>query len=240
MFQMHVLARVLGEVVSPTRCVLCERPGSVLCPRCEASLACIDPAEACDRCGAPFGRLLCTECAPDMPVHGRCLAACVFAGAAARIVRTYKDGGERALAAPIAAVLARALCEAEHVAPDRFGGIISTCDVIAFVPATAAAFRRRGFDHMEGVASELSAIVSVPVCDALAKHGATDQRSAGRAGRRRQAEGAYEVVMPVRGLRLLLIDDVITTGATVRAAASELVRAGASRVDITAFARVWG
>ena len=109
-----------------------------------------------------------------------------------------------------------------------------------FVPATAAAFRRRGFDHMELIARHLSGCSDIPLLDALVKHGSSDQRELGRADRLVEALGAYEVVLPVRGKRILLIDDVITTGATMSAAASALKAAGASSVDGLAFARVWG
>ncbi len=79
----------------------------------------------------------------------------------------------------------------------------------------------------------------MPVHDALVKHGAADQRVFTREERWAAGRGAYEVVEPVGDMRLLLIDDVITTGSTLNAAASALVDAGAEHVDALAFARVW-
>jgi len=112
-------------------------------------------------------------------------------------------------------------------------------DAIVFVPATPVAYRRRGFDHMEAVACETSKLLGIPVLDALVKQDARDQRKLDRGGRLANATDAYDVVEPVAGMRLLLIDDVITTGATMDACAEVLGRAGAEKVDRLAFARVW-
>ncbi len=216
--------------------------------------------------------MVCTECAGARTDLDRCLAAAVFDGPVGRIVRAYKDGGERRLAAEIARIMLGAAVRAQREAPGRYGGLLVRADAVVFVPATAAAFRRRGFDHMELIARHLSvradAVVfvpataaafrrrgfdhmeliarhlsgrsDIPLLDALVKHGSSDQRELGRADRLAEALGAYEVVLPVRGKRILLIDDVITTGATMSAAASALKAAGASHVDGLAFARVWG
>ena len=267
------LREVALEALSPTRCASCERPGALVCERCEQGIVRIDPALSCTRCGAPFGSLICTECGPQRgfepesepgadpasagfdvaPGPGaapgaalrpplamdRCLAAAVFAGPPARIVRAYKDGGERRLAPWIARELLAAALRAEREAPERYGGILSGAAGIVFVPVTAEAYGRRGFDHMELVARELAAAAEKPLVDALVKHGRADQRALGRQGRLSSAGGAYETVLDVAGLDLLLVDDVITTGATVSAAAAALKRAGAGRVDVLAFARVW-
>ena len=121
----------------------------------------------------------------------------------------------------------------------RYGGVLSGADAVVFVPATAAAFRRRGFDHMEAIARPFCELSGVPLLDALVKYGHGDQRELGREERRERARGMYETVEDVRGRRLLLIDDVITTGATMAAASAELKRAGAATVDGLAIARVW-
>lgn len=236
------------EAIAPTRCAGCERPGALICERCLARMIPVDPAHACTRCGAPFGDMLCTECGAhtsaqeidDASAHvGRCLAATVFEDPVPRIIRAYKDAGERRLAPLIAELMLDAAEHAETTAPQRYGGLLSQADFIVFVPATAAAFARRGFDHMEAIAREFSQLSGVPVLDALCKYGRSDQRVLGRAARAEHARGAYEVVEPVRGMRLLLLDDVITTGATIRAASGALEAAGAAHVDALACTRVW-
>lgn len=250
------------ETLSPTRCCGCERPGSLICDACISQLALIDPVLSCSRCAAPFGSMLCTECARDALHAGaernvgtsatkppgpepqpqpfeRCLAMATFDAPLPRIIRSYKDAGERRLAPLMAELLLETLLHAEDVAPERYGGILGTCDAITFVPATAAAYRRRGFDHMEAIARVLAELSDKPLADALVKHGKIDQRDLGREERRTRSRGAYECVAGVFGLRLLLIDDVITTGATLSAAAAELKRAGAAHIDTCALARVW-
>lgn len=227
------------EVLSPTRCAGCERAGALICDRCLDALELIDPQQSCCSCGAPFGVLQCTECTGEALPCGRCLAMAGFSGPLPRIIRAYKDAGERRLAPELAELMLACVEHAERVAPDRYGGMLTQADAVSFVPATAAAFRRRGFDHMERIAHMFCTLAGVPLLDALAKHGSYDQRALGRASRQAYAQGAYEVVAPVGGMRLLLLDDVITTGATISAAAGALVSAGAATVDALALARVW-
>ena len=272
--------RAALEALSPTRCVVCERPGALVCAACASRIVYIDPRSACARCGAPFGKMLCTECQSgpdgradarpvsgaalgldaqpalgvppgcgalsspgDSPDHadspGRCVAATVFEGVPARIVRAYKDAGERRLAAYIAQAMAESAQRAQAEDPRRFGGFLRESQAIVFVPATARAYRRRGFDHMEAVAFELAGLTGLPVLDALVKSGSSDQRKLDRNERLTASSGLYGVVEDVRSRRILLIDDVITTGATIEASARALYEAGAVCIERLAFARVW-
>ncbi len=239
----------LLEAVSPTRCACCERPGALVCEACLQELAVIDPSLSCMRCGAPYGYLLCTECQagldkegaclPGLNVPGRSLAALEFESHAASIVRAYKDAGELRLSSWIAAALLDAAEHAEAESPERHGGLLGSADAVVFVPATAEAYRRRGFDHMERIAREFACATGLPLVDALFKHGSADQRKEGRSGRFSAARDAYAVVEDVAGARLLLLDDVMTTGATMGACAEALHAAGAATVDRLALARVW-
>lgn len=241
---LHRIAYTMGETaleaLSPTRCVGCERPGELLCTACRDRMVRIDPATACPRCGAPFGSMLCTECDTSSPsALGCCLAACVFEGPVAQLVRAYKDGGERRLASVIAGYLAEEVLTASAAAPRAYGSL-GQAEAVTFIPVTAEAFSRRGFDHMEQVARACAELLGLSLLDTMVKHGRADQRRLDRAGRLRQAGSAYEVVVPVAGRHLLMLDDVITTGATLQAAARALQAAGARRVDAAALARVWG
>ena len=233
------LGELVGELLSPTRCACCERPGRLVCEECLRAMMRIDPAHACLRCGAPFGELVCTECQGVQTSLDRCLAATVFDGPPAHIVRAYKDAGERRLAVEIANVMIESALEAELEASGRYRGLVEKADAVTFVPVTAAAYRRRGFDHMEAIARSFAHACGLPVQDVLVKHWAGDQRALSREERLARSEGMYEVVEDVRGAHLLLLDDVITTGATMDAVSAALKSAGADRVDGLAFARVW-
>jgi hypothetical protein len=115
---------------------------------------------------------------------------------------------------------------------------VGALDGMVFVPATHEAYLRRGFDHMEYVARELAAITGLEVFDALARTSARDQRELGREARAANAARTYAVAQEVYGARILLIDDVITTGASMREAVRSLQAAGAEQVWAASIARV--
>lgn len=231
------------ELLWPTRCVVCDEPGELLCEGCRADLAWIAQAGACPNCGAPYGRLTCTEC--DAPkgdpweLEG-CVSALPLEGEARSLILAYKDGSERRLAPVLAAIACVAIDEAQHVCDARGRRVdLDLIDAVCFVPATRAAFRRRGFDHMEDIARNLACLLGVPFADVLARPVARDQRSLGKDDRRRNAQGAVQVVGDVSGMGLLLVDDVITTGASMRACAAALLASGARAVWGCSVARTW-
>ncbi|MVN62267.1 double zinc ribbon domain-containing protein, partial [Gordonibacter urolithinfaciens] len=127
-------AEALAETLWPTRCAVCDAPGEVLCDACRSALPYLDWWRACPVCGAPFGRVQCSECNPvvlgragrDTVPYDGCASAVTFGEAPARIVRTYKDQGERRLAEPLACLMARAR-------PPSWRP-----EAVAFVPATSA------------------------------------------------------------------------------------------------------
>ena len=228
------------ETLWPTRCVGCGRPETLLCDECRLSLPWISQRDACPVCGAPYGATLCTECKGDWRVRTT-ICAMSFEGTAARLVRIYKDQHETRLARIMAAAIATALDEAEGcVLPDgepRFDP--DDIDAICFVPATPDALRMRGFDHMELVAKHLTYELGLPLADVLVKDSVKDQRDLGREARRENLEGTVEAIEDVSDMHLLLVDDVVTTGASIEASAEALLRRGARAVTAAAFARVW-
>lgn len=149
-----------------------------------------------------------------------------------RMVRAYKDAGERRLAALIARDMARA---ARAAWPQE----LTLLDCVAFVPCTPQAYARRGFDHMEAVARELAGLLGVPLDDALARRSLKDQRDLGRLGRAANVRGTFAVLHRLDGQNILLVDDVFTTGATMGEAARALKVCGAARVFGLTFARAW-
>lgn len=225
------------ELLWPARCVGCDLPQTLLCPECESKLELIDQRDACPRCGAPHGRLVCTECAASGTDGAfsftAARAAGVFEGILAQVITCYKDSGERRLAGVIARLLAIAAGADWR----------SWADAVVFVPAAASAVRRRGFDHMELVARKLGGMCAIPVVDALICTRRKDQRLLGRAERAENMSGVFELVdglaAEIADRRILLVDDVFTTGATLDGAAKALLAAGAHEVRALVAARVW-
>jgi len=156
----------------------------------------------------------------------------------------YKDQGERRLAAYLASYLAATI-----PAPWR-----TWADALVFIPADRAAKRRRGFDHMEEVAEEVASLTGLLLFNLLEKLPATDQRKLGRGQRYENLQQAFLVSgqagddngypLPARQANplpqnIILIDDVLTTGATLDAAAAALLACGAKEVRVVTVARVW-
>ncbi len=232
------------ELAWPTRCLVCDEPGELLCEGCRAALPWIDQRWACPNCGAPNGWLACTECGRTKgePWETRsCICALPLEGAARKLVVGYKDASERRLAPVIAATMETALVEASCWPADdgaaRFD--VEAIDAVCFVPATSAAYRRRGFDHMDEVSRCLASFLGLPVADVLARPQAQDQRELSREQRALNSEGTFELVGDVSGCSLLLLDDVVTTGASMRSAARALLASGAEEVVACALARAW-
>lgn len=174
--------------------------------------------------------LTCTECWRHEFSFEAALALGELAWPLSRAVVLHKDAGERRLAPVLAGLLAAqvALAWPAWTPPQA----------VTFIPATPLALRRRGFDHAEALATALAAEVGAPVTRALVRSAAADQRALSRSARARNVAGSLEVPAPVSG-SLLLVDDVMTTGATLDAAAAALLAAGADRVRCAVVARAW-
>lgn len=223
------------ETLWPTRCAICDAPGSVLCATCAHQLPFIDANRACPRCGAPFGSNQCTECNETMlaasgrealPVDG--MAHALLADdAVRRIVTVYKDQNERRLAHEMALITARFI-------PPEWREATMT-----FIPATDKARRRRGFDHAELIARELAKASSMPCTSLFAHPESLDQRKLGRHARKRNMEGLFSLLPDARTPdEALIVDDVCTTGATLFAAAEHLRAQGTRRIYALTFAKV--
>lgn len=219
-------AEALAETVWPTRCAICDTPGYVLCDSCRTALAYVDWWRACPRCGAPFGRVQCCECNEVMlAAQGRTQPA--FDGMAAAV--SFEEGaGERRLASEMARLMLF------QVPPAWLAGAVA-----APIPASAAARRRRGFDHGRELACAVAGMAGIPLVEALARPRTFDQRALGRRGRIHNLQGRFQALPGATvPARILLIDDVCTTGSTMNAACDALRAAGAVELHCLVFARV--
>jgi ComF family protein len=233
------------ELVWPTRCAGCERLGALLCEQCMDALPYIDQQHACPRCGAPAGRLVCTECTPiyEKKTFAFSQARCAleFSELTRRVIVAYKDGGERRLAPLLSHILAGAI-------PPEWRRWL---DAFIWIPVDPTALNRRGFDHMELIARALAEQTGLPAAPILTKRARNDQRRLNRAQRRENMAASFSVVASPSAIaspstphasrlrNLVLIDDVFTTGATLDAASRVLLTSGVREIRVATIARVW-
>ena len=237
---------MIGEILEllyPERCPACDAftDGRVgLCERCAVSLYPLGPA--CPRCAEPEAApvpVVCFRCVRDAPSFARAWVPWRYGGELAVAIRRWKYGGPHAsgrpeLSRPLAAMAALALAAAAL-----------DVDTIVPVPVHAHRRRERGFSQAERLVGATRGFVrDLPRVDTrvLRRTRATvDQAGLSRAARRQNVRDAFVVeardAPRVTGVSVLLVDDVLTTGATADAAAGCLLAAGARRVEVFALAR---
>jgi ComF family protein len=227
-------------IALPPLCPSCREPlattGS-LCAACWSKLSFITPPY-CERLGTPFAYdhgpgLLSTEAIADPPTYGRARAALRFEETAIILIHSFKYGDRLDLAAMLGGWMAAA-------------GRALTADADGLVPVPLH-WRRmwaRRFNQSAALAQAVAEASAKPVLyDVLQRVKPTPQQvGLTRAERARNMQGAFRVAevakAEIAGRRLILVDDVLTTGATVDACARSLLRAGASNVDVLVLARV--
>ncbi len=222
----------------PDACGACRAPvvddgsaaGALLCEVCRAAVDPV-PAGVCRRCGTHLeaGRT-CLRCALAPPPWGEVQVGALYGGPLMEALRACKYGPRPELVRGLARLFAA-------------GTKVPRGARIVPVPTHPRRIRDRGFDLTFALAAEVAARSQAPLLPgALVRHG-RPVHLAGRRRRERQAlvQGAFRVGPLrrwVRGRRVLLVDDVLTTGATVGAATRVLLSGGATQVDVAVLARV--
>jgi ComF family protein len=229
----------LGVVYPPT-CIACAAATGephTLCARCWSEMRFID-RPFCERLGTPFEvdlgvALLSPAAIADPPVFRRARAVARYDETARRLVHRLKYGDRVELARALGGMMARAGAE-----------LLLDADVIVPVPLHRSRLWWRRFNQAMALAGALSRTSGVP-CDPflLARVKRTrSQVGLTRTQRGDNLQGAFRVPADAKphlaGKRVLLIDDVVTTGATANACSRALLRAGAETVDLLSFARV--
>ena len=213
------------DAISPPRCAGCARGPSPFCDRCHASLLAIQPPW-CVRCGRPAERDVdgCAWCPPPPVSVAR--APFVYRGPARSAVLRLKFAGWRVVATALGEAMSRA-----NGLPEP--------DAVCWVPLSRRGIARRGYDQARALAEVVGARLGVPALPLLLR--ARDPGSQARRGGAERRAALAGVYRPAAGVamprRLLLVDDVLTTGATSSACAAALVGAGAREVGLLTAAR---
>ncbi len=228
------------DAAYPPQCLACREimaaPAS-LCPVCWRAMPFI-ARPYCERLGTPFavdlgGALLSPAAIADPPVFRRARAVARYDGVARELVHKLKYSDRQELAVGMGRLMAGA-------ARDSLGEV----DVIVPVPLHWTRLWQRRFNQAAALAAVLAGETGLPVRPKLLRRRKRTLRQVGltRVERQRNLQGAF--IAPeaaqgeLKGRRVLLVDDVMTTSATANAAARALLRGGAEAVDIITFARV--
>jgi ComF family protein len=234
------LALTALDLALPPRCIGCgervDRTG-LACAACWSKLTFIAPP-FCDCCGAPFdfaveGVRRCAACYANPTLYDRARAAVIYDEGSRGLILGFKHGDRLHGAPAFGALVARAGAE-----------LLADADLIVPVPLHRWRLLRRRYNQAALIAEHAGRLASVPhIPDLLVRHRATpSQGDMGPAARARNVAGAFRLnprhADRVKGSRIVLVDDVLTTGATIGACARVLRRGGAARIDVLTLARV--
>ncbi len=215
------------DLLFPPRCAVCDDVvpiGPTLCDDCARALAdrnfrtlCMECREERENCGCPDGpRVLC-------------VVPFVYAGTVRKAIHAYKFESVTGLCAPFSHAMADSI--------NRLG--LPEFDVVCPVPMSGEWFAERGFDHTMTLARQLGERLDVP-CDPLLEKRVDNlpQRTLSAAERRKNVRGVYGALdqKEIFGENILLCDDVVTTGSTLRECVRVLKKAGAESVYCVAVA----
>jgi ComF family protein len=214
----------LFALIAPHSCLGCGRENTLWCESCRGQA--VPAVERCYKCHqlSLKGRT-CLTCRRTSRLHA-VRAVTVYDREAKQLVWTLKFEGAQAAAPIIADMMTETLVD---VAPA----------IIIPIPAASSHVRYRGYDQSRLISRHLSRASGIPALPYLVHVGQQQQREASRRQRLTQLADAFRVTKgaQLEGAHVLLIDDVVTTGATLEAAAVALKAAGANRVSALVFAQ---
>ena len=221
---MNIIERVI-DLYAPHACLGCGVEGVLLCVRCLCAAA--KPLPRCYRCHA-FSRLgrTCEQCGTYGLQSVR--SALCYEGVAQDAVWQLKFGRARAAADMMAKPMALV---GQSLARDN--------TLIVPAPTASSRVRSRGYDQAAELAKAVAGRLDLPIANVLWRLGKQRQVGADKLRRRQQMTGAFYVrdASLATGRRIILIDDVITTGSTLESAAQALLAAGAVSVSALTFAQ---
>ncbi|HSX43536.1 MAG TPA: phosphoribosyltransferase family protein [Candidatus Saccharimonadales bacterium] len=222
---MSILEQVV-RIFAPLSCIGCGTEQDVLlCDSCAQGLETVVPR--CYRCKrATFGFSVCADCQPTTPLRS-VVVGYEFDGLAKDLVHRIKYERAQAGTGEIARLIS------------ALSGNLPEGAVLVSIPTASSRVRARGYDHTALLTRALAQKTGRRSARLLGRRGQAHQVGSGRTRRLSQLSGAYYAIRPeaVEGRHLVLVDDILTTGATLETAAHMLLQAGARRVDAIVFAQ---
>ena len=215
--------RGLLDALYPPECVGCGSGGKVICDRCAGELPALLPPY-CEVCATPGDFIRCPPCTDIAPSFDGIRAPFLYAGVMRRAILAFKYGGVKAVGAPLGGMLA------DYVTDNPLPG-----DLVAAVPMHSRRRRERGYNQAELLAREASRRLGL-ACqgDLLARSRYVEPQAGTANAAARVANVAGSVAVKggrdIAGARVIVVDDVATTGNTMQACAEALKEAGAESV----------
>jgi len=212
------------DLMFPPTCVRCRKIGRWICETCWQQIDWV-VGQKCGGCGRPWIGGFCPECSGAGTSLDSLSAVTAFRGVSREAVHALKYYGRHAIASMMARLMADAFTD-------------FPIDRVSHVPLHPSRRRERGYDQAAMLARGIAALIDLPYeANTLRRVRRTRQQvTLSGEQRQRNVAGAFEAREQLDGISVLLVDDVITTGATMEAAAEAAREAGAQRVAGIAFA----
>ena len=225
----------LLDAALPGHCVLCRAStrGICLCASCETSLPWI--TNPCRGCAAPLSGTepgLCADCLQDPPMFDHAWSAFRLAAPVHGMVHGLKYSARFSAAHLLGTLAAQKLARRPEPLPE----------LLIPVPLHPLRQLRRGYNQAQELARAIQTTLAIPVAPraAIRVRATPDQIGQSAVQRRRNLKNAFEIGLPLQGLHVALLDDVMTTGTTLAELARSCRKAGAMKIEAWALARaVW-
>ena len=209
------------QIVAPHYCYGCGKIGTLLCENCKYDIT-EESFSGCIVCAGPAAAGICTSCRTS---YERAWCVGERDGALQRLIDAYKFERVKDADSMLASLLYAALAD------------IPSGIVVTHVPTVQSHIRVRGYDHARNLARQFARMRDLRHADLIERIDSGEQRGLSKKQRLAQAKSAYRCRKPAEGgTTYLLIDDIVTTNASVRYAVQALVDAGAKEVWIAALA----